>query len=184
VELNGLGNFRGGGFRRNCKDGRALNVEALDGFFAAPIAGPETPDAQRLLKRLEPSGSDAHNIPANAGDGISNFDPCGHRRFCHLSPKCKGYLGGSRAGLRFVWQRGVARPLRFEFSFSLILRNRELMPDLCMICFGVLSGCKATVLHCPPLIHLALPMSDGEASTFQLLLRAFLGIKSLQHTVC
>jgi hypothetical protein len=55
VELNGLGNSRRGGFRRNCKDGRALNVEALDGFFAAPIAGPETPDAQRLLKRLEPS---------------------------------------------------------------------------------------------------------------------------------
>ena len=28
-------------FLKSCKGGRAMNVEALDGFFAALIAGPE-----------------------------------------------------------------------------------------------------------------------------------------------
>jgi uncharacterized protein len=37
VELDRLGDFLEG-----CKGGRAMNVEALDGFFAALIAGPET----------------------------------------------------------------------------------------------------------------------------------------------
>jgi len=37
VELDRLGDFLIG-----CKGGRAMNVEALDGFFAALIAGPET----------------------------------------------------------------------------------------------------------------------------------------------
>ena len=32
--------------------------------------------------------------------------------------------------------------------------------------------------------HILLPMTDGVASTFRLLLRAFVGIKSLQHIVC
>jgi uncharacterized protein len=36
AELDRLGDFL-----RNCKGGRAMNVEALDGFFAALIAGPE-----------------------------------------------------------------------------------------------------------------------------------------------
>ena len=31
-----------GGFLKSCKGGRAMNVEQLDGFFAALIAGPET----------------------------------------------------------------------------------------------------------------------------------------------
>jgi yecA family protein len=31
-----------GGFLKGCKSGRAMNVEQLDGFFAALIAGPET----------------------------------------------------------------------------------------------------------------------------------------------
>ena len=31
-----------GDFLKSCKGGRAMNVEALDGFFAALIAGPET----------------------------------------------------------------------------------------------------------------------------------------------
>jgi uncharacterized protein len=31
-----------GAFLKSCKGGRAMNVEALDGFFAALIAGPET----------------------------------------------------------------------------------------------------------------------------------------------
>jgi len=35
-ELDHLGDFL-----KNCKGGRAMNVEALDGFFAALIAGPE-----------------------------------------------------------------------------------------------------------------------------------------------
>src|ERR1019366_5933813 len=30
-----------GGFLKSCKGGRAMNVEQLDGFFAALIAGPE-----------------------------------------------------------------------------------------------------------------------------------------------
>ena len=37
VELDRLGDFLKG-----CKGGRAMNVEQLDGFFAALIAGPET----------------------------------------------------------------------------------------------------------------------------------------------
>jgi len=37
AELDHLGDFL-----KNCKGGRAMNVEALDGFFAALIAGPET----------------------------------------------------------------------------------------------------------------------------------------------
>ena len=37
AELDRLGDFLKG-----CKDGRAMNVEVLDGFFAALIAGPET----------------------------------------------------------------------------------------------------------------------------------------------
>ena len=37
AELDRLGDFLKG-----CKDGKAMNVEALDGFFAALIAGPET----------------------------------------------------------------------------------------------------------------------------------------------
>jgi uncharacterized protein len=36
AELDRLGDFL-----KNCKGGRAMNVEALDGFFAALIAGPE-----------------------------------------------------------------------------------------------------------------------------------------------
>jgi Uncharacterised protein family (UPF0149) len=36
AELDRLGNFLNG-----CKGGRAMNVEQLDGFFAALIAGPE-----------------------------------------------------------------------------------------------------------------------------------------------
>jgi uncharacterized protein len=36
AELDRLGEFL-----KSCKDGRAMNVEALDGFFAALIAGPE-----------------------------------------------------------------------------------------------------------------------------------------------
>src|ERR1039457_6548357 len=35
-ELDPLGDFL-----KNCKGGRAMNVEVLDGFFAALIAGPE-----------------------------------------------------------------------------------------------------------------------------------------------
>jgi uncharacterized protein len=31
-----------GDFLKSCKEGKAMNVEALDGFFAALIAGPET----------------------------------------------------------------------------------------------------------------------------------------------
>ena len=31
-----------GDFLKGCKGGKAMNVEALDGFFAALIAGPET----------------------------------------------------------------------------------------------------------------------------------------------
>src|SRR5690349_6669137 len=31
-----------GGFLKSCKGGKAMNVEQLDGFFAALIAGPET----------------------------------------------------------------------------------------------------------------------------------------------
>jgi yecA family protein len=31
-----------GDFLKSCKGGKAMNVEALDGFFAALIAGPET----------------------------------------------------------------------------------------------------------------------------------------------
>jgi uncharacterized protein len=37
AELDRLGDFL-----KSCKGGRAMNVEALDGFFAALIAGPET----------------------------------------------------------------------------------------------------------------------------------------------
>src|SRR5712692_7387593 len=37
AELDRLGDFLNG-----CKGGRAMNVEALDGFFSALIAGPET----------------------------------------------------------------------------------------------------------------------------------------------
>jgi len=37
AELDCLGNFL-----KSCKDGNAMNVEQLDGFFAALIAGPET----------------------------------------------------------------------------------------------------------------------------------------------
>ena len=37
AELDRLGKFL-----RACKGGRAMNVEQLDGFFAALIAGPET----------------------------------------------------------------------------------------------------------------------------------------------
>jgi uncharacterized protein len=37
AELDRLGDFL-----KSCKDGKAMNVEALDGFFAALIAGPET----------------------------------------------------------------------------------------------------------------------------------------------
>src|SRR5271165_7440731 len=37
VELDRLGDFL-----KRCKGGRAMNVEQLDGFFAALIAGPET----------------------------------------------------------------------------------------------------------------------------------------------
>ena len=33
--------FRLGGFLRSCKGGKAMNIEQLDGFFAALIAGPE-----------------------------------------------------------------------------------------------------------------------------------------------
>jgi hypothetical protein len=33
---------RFGDFLTSCKGGKAMNVEALDGFFAALIAGPET----------------------------------------------------------------------------------------------------------------------------------------------
>jgi len=36
AELDRLGDFL-----KSCKGGRAMNVEALDGFFAALIAGPE-----------------------------------------------------------------------------------------------------------------------------------------------
>jgi uncharacterized protein len=36
AELDHLGDFL-----KNCKGGRAMNVEVLDGFFAALIAGPE-----------------------------------------------------------------------------------------------------------------------------------------------
>ena len=31
-----------GNFLKGCKGGRAMNIEQLDGFFAALIAGPET----------------------------------------------------------------------------------------------------------------------------------------------
>jgi uncharacterized protein len=31
-----------GEFLKSCKGGRAMNIEELDGFFAALIAGPET----------------------------------------------------------------------------------------------------------------------------------------------
>ena len=37
AELDHLGDFLG-----SCKSGKAMNVEELDGFFAALIAGPET----------------------------------------------------------------------------------------------------------------------------------------------
>jgi hypothetical protein len=37
AELDRLGDFL-----ESCKSGKAMNVEALDGFFAALIAGPET----------------------------------------------------------------------------------------------------------------------------------------------
>jgi hypothetical protein len=37
AELDRLGDFL-----KSCKGGRAMNVEALDGFFSALIAGPET----------------------------------------------------------------------------------------------------------------------------------------------
>ncbi|HEY6269720.1 MAG TPA: UPF0149 family protein [Candidatus Acidoferrum sp.] len=37
TELDRLGDFL-----KSCKGGKAMNVEALDGFFAALIAGPET----------------------------------------------------------------------------------------------------------------------------------------------
>jgi uncharacterized protein len=37
AELDRLGNFL-----KSCKGGRAMNVEGLDGFFAALIAGPES----------------------------------------------------------------------------------------------------------------------------------------------
>ena len=37
AELDRLGDFLKG-----CKGGKAMNVERLDGFFAALIAGPET----------------------------------------------------------------------------------------------------------------------------------------------
>ena len=30
-----------GGFLKSCKGGKAMNLEELDGFFAALIAGPE-----------------------------------------------------------------------------------------------------------------------------------------------
>jgi hypothetical protein len=42
-------------FLKSCKGGRAMNVEALDGSFAALIAGPETSAATvaRLRSRLE-----------------------------------------------------------------------------------------------------------------------------------
>jgi hypothetical protein len=39
---NELQNGPGGDFLESCKDGRAINVEVLDGFFAAVISGPET----------------------------------------------------------------------------------------------------------------------------------------------
>ena len=37
AELDRLGEFL-----KNCKGGKAMNVEQLDGFFAALIEGPET----------------------------------------------------------------------------------------------------------------------------------------------
>jgi len=43
AELDRLGDFL-----KSCKGGNAMNVEALDGFFAALIAGPETCDAERI----------------------------------------------------------------------------------------------------------------------------------------
>ena len=44
AELDRLGDFL-----KSCKGGKAMNVEALDGFFAALIAGPEIGDAERIL---------------------------------------------------------------------------------------------------------------------------------------
>ena len=37
AEIDRLGNFL-----KSCKSGKAMNIEELDGFFAALIAGPET----------------------------------------------------------------------------------------------------------------------------------------------
>ena len=37
-----------GRFLESCKGGRAMNVEQLDGFFAALIAGPEMVNAERV----------------------------------------------------------------------------------------------------------------------------------------
>ena len=40
AELDRLGDFL-----KSCKGGKAMNLEELDGFFSALIAGPETRDA-------------------------------------------------------------------------------------------------------------------------------------------
>ena len=37
-----------GAFLKGCKGSRAMNVEQLDGFFAALIAGPETVMPERI----------------------------------------------------------------------------------------------------------------------------------------
>jgi yecA family protein len=43
AELDRLGDFLEG-----CKGGKAMNIEQLDGFFAALITGPETVDPERI----------------------------------------------------------------------------------------------------------------------------------------
>ena len=60
-------------FLKSCKGGRAMNVEALDGFFAALITGPETvmPGERAMPLRLREEIQEM----LRRGDGELNLQP-------------------------------------------------------------------------------------------------------------
>ena len=58
VELDRLGQFL-----RGCKSGKAMNIEELDGFFAALIAGPDLVMPREYMAHVfGGEGSDAHEF--------------------------------------------------------------------------------------------------------------------------
>src|ERR1035437_795546 len=103
AELDRLGDFL-----KSCKGDRAMNVEALDGFFAALTAGPETVMPASITRRT--SAARCRKPASSAASSPRAMEPFRG----NAAVFSQTYCAHSTAGIRSVTSHFIIAAVRFN----------------------------------------------------------------------